>query len=275
MEKLIISVGVTGGTHGPNASPHIPLTPEEIGESAYAAFEAGAAIAHIHVRDDQGFPCHDLERYRRVIEILASRCDMIVNLTTDLRHPDGVRSLSLRPSLASFPAGTVQLGEHAIVAPLPVLRKLAVAFRKAGTKPELEIFHEGMITNCCVLRDEALIDTPLYFQLYLGVPGLTPATPRNLLHLLLSLPTGCVWTVNGVGLANSAMAAMAVILGGHVRVGLEDQLHYRTGQLAESNAELVARVARIGNELEREIATPAEARRILGLAAVDHGVPYQ
>jgi 3-keto-5-aminohexanoate cleavage enzyme len=265
VEKLIVSVGVTGGTHPPDASPHLPLSPEQIAESAYEAYRAGAAIVHVHVRDDAGNPCYELDRYRRVVDLLGERCDMVVNLTTDMRDPEGIRSLELEPELASFTAGTIHLGERVVWAPMSTLREVAARFLAAGTRPELEILHEGMIDNCVRLAREGLLAEPLYFQFFLGVPGGAPATPKALLHLVESIPPGSPWTVDGIGPDGPAMAALAIVLGGHARVGLEDQLEYADGQLATSNAQLVARVARLADELGRELATPADARRILGL----------
>jgi 3-keto-5-aminohexanoate cleavage enzyme len=272
VEKLIVSVGVVGGTHSPDASPHLPLSPEQIAESAYEAYLAGASIVHIHVRDDAGVPCHELERYQRVIDLISERCDLIVNLTTDLRDEDGANSLELRPELASFPGGTIHLGERVLWAPMSVLRSLAERFKAAGTRPELEILHEGMIGNCMQLAEEGLLAEPLYFQLFLGVPGGAPATPKSLLHLVESLPAGSIWTVDGLGAASVGMVSMAIMLGGNARVGLEDTLEYRSGELAVSNAQLVQRVATVAAAFDRELASPSDTRRILGLSGAARGV---
>jgi 3-keto-5-aminohexanoate cleavage enzyme len=271
LEKLIISVGVVGGTYPPDVSPHLPLSPEEIAESAYEAHLAGAAIAHIHVRDDAGVPCHDLERYQKVIDLIGERCDMIVNLTTDLRDDDGANSLDLQPEIASFPGGTIHLGERVLWAPMSVLRSLAERFKAAGARPELEILHEGMIDNCAHLAEEGLLEEPLYFQFFLGVPGGAPATAKSLLHLVESIPPRSVWTVDGLGTASVGMVSMAIMLGGHARVGLEDTLEYRSGELAQSNAQLVRRVATLAEAFDRELASPPDARRILGLKGANTG----
>lgn len=271
MDPVIISVAVTGGEHGREATPHLPITPQEIALSAHEAFEEGASIVHVHVRDDEGVPGHHLDRYQFVIDSLAERCDMIVNLTTD---PGGevagdarFRSLDLRPELATLDAGTMQAptGDRIVEGSLPFLRRLAARMGETGTKPELEIFHSGMISTCLKLAEEGLIETPLYFQFVLGAAGYAPGTPAELLGLLSQIPPGSPWSVAGIGRSSVPMIAMGIMLGGHVRVGLEDQIYYRRGELATSNAQLVARAVRMAQEFGRPIATPDEARALLGL----------
>jgi 3-keto-5-aminohexanoate cleavage enzyme len=270
VDPLIISVAVCGGEHGREATPHLPLSPEEIASSALAAHEAGAAVAHIHVRDEAGRPVHDLDRYRWVIGYLEERCRMIVNLTTDpgadLSEDDRLASLEIRPELASFDAGTMVWGDRVMLGSERFLRKLASRMRERGTKPELEIFHDGMIEICLRLAAEGLFDDPLYFQFVLGVQGGAGATARELVHLAGLIPPGSPWSVTGVGRYGVSMAMTAIPMGGHVRVGLEDQIYYSRGVLAKSNAELVERVVRLANEFGRPIATPEDARRILGLS---------
>lgn len=273
MEPVIISVAVTGGEHGREATPHLPITPAEIAQAAYEAYEAGAATVHVHVRDDDGVPCHDLDRYRSVIEYLGERCDMIVNLTTDpggdVEGDERLRSLDLAPELATFDAGTLTapVGERVVFGGPSFLRKLAARMQEVGTKPELEIFHDGMIGTCLQLAREGLIDEPLYFQFVLGVPNYARATPQQVLNMLSQIPPESPWSVTGIGRFGVDMAMTALVLGGNVRVGLEDQVYYRRGELATSNAQLVARVVRLAEELGRPVATPAQAREILGLKA--------
>jgi 3-keto-5-aminohexanoate cleavage enzyme len=273
MEPVIISVAVTGGEHGREATPHLPIAPTEIAQAAYEAYEAGAAIVHVHVRDDDGVPCHDLDRYRSVIDYLGERCDMIVNLTTDpggdVEGDERLRSLDLAPELATFDAGTLTapVGERVVFGGPSFLRQLAARMQEVGTKPELEIFHDGMIGTCLQLAREGLIDEPLYFQFVLGVPNYARATPLQVLNMLSQIPPESPWSVTGIGRFGVDMAMTALVLGGNVRVGLEDQVYYRRGELATSNAQLVARVVRLAEELGRPVATPAQAREILGLKA--------
>lgn len=273
MDPLIVSVAVTGGEHGREATPHLPITPLEIARAAHEAYEAGAAIVHLHVRDDDGLPGHHLDRYEFVIEYLAARCDMIVNLTTDpggvVAGDDRFRSLDLEPELATLDAGTMQAptGDRIVEGSLPFLRRLAARMLETGTKPELEIFHSGMIGTCLQLADEGLLEAPLYFQFVLGAAGYAPGRPAELLGLLDQIPAGSPWSVAGIGRASVSMIAMGIMLGGHVRVGLEDQIYYRRGELATSNAQLVARAARLAEEFGRPVATPSEARALLDLSA--------
>jgi len=267
VDKLIISVAVTGGSYGRDDSPYLPISSSEIADSAVDAFNAGAAIAHIHVRDEEGKPCHDLERYGYVVDSIRARCDMIMNLTTDLRLKGGLSSLKLAPEIASFPCGSANLGEVALCAPPAILRDLAKQMQAVGTKPELEIFHDGMIGQAIQFDDQGLLEQPLFFQFLLGISGGSPADPHTLLRLVDSLPAGAKWTVSGAGLAGTPMATLGIMLGGHVTVGLEGQLFYAPGELATSNAQLVERIVRLAGELGREVATAGEARSILGLNA--------
>jgi 3-keto-5-aminohexanoate cleavage enzyme len=274
MQPLIITVAPTGGEHGRETTPYLPVSPQEIGDSAVEACADGAAVVHLHVRDDAGVPVQDLERYREVMRILdASGFDPIVNLTTDpgggVSGLERLLSLDLGPELASFDAGTMTWGDRIMDGSIRFLRQLAQRMIETGTKPELEIFHDGMIGTCTQLAREGLLSDPLYFQFVLGVPGGVPATIKELSHLVSMIPPESPWSVTGIGRNGLAMAATAIILGGHVRVGLEDQIYYERGALARTNAELVRRVVRLATEHGRAIATPTDARRILGLQQRD------
>jgi 3-keto-5-aminohexanoate cleavage enzyme len=268
-KPLIISAAICGGEHTRAATPHLPQTPHEIADSAYAAFEAGAAIAHVHVWDGHGRPTQDLSYYREVYRLLGERCDMVLNLTTGPggSPPEDERlwPLELRPELASFDAGSMNFGDGLFINSPDFLRRLATTMAAGGTKPELEIFDTAMIENCRRLAAEGLLAAPLYFQFVLGVRGGAPATARALVHLVGSLPSGSIWSATGIGRYSVEVAMLALAMGGHVRVGLEDSIYYRRGELAKSNAELVARIARFAAEVDRPLATPDDARSILGL----------
>jgi 3-keto-5-aminohexanoate cleavage enzyme len=271
---LVISAAITGGEHGREATPHLPMTPEEIAESVRGAVEAGASIAHIHVWDEHERPTQDLRLYREVYAGLeAAGCDVVLNLTTgpggEPTEEERMLPLQLRPELASFDAGTMSWGERVMNGSLPFLRNLAARMREANTKPELEVFHDGMIGACLQLAAEGLIAAPLYFQFVLGVPGGAPATAAEILHLRSLIPPDSPWSVAGIGRHSLVTAMAAIPLGGHVRVGLEDQIYYRRGELATSNAQLVARIARLAEEFGRPVATPEDARRILGLKGAE------
>jgi 3-keto-5-aminohexanoate cleavage enzyme len=266
MDKLIISVGINGGELTRDDTPYLPMTTDEIIEAVVGVHDAGAATAHVHVRDEEGRPSQDLGLYRTVVDGVRERCDIVLNLTTDIRRPGGDATLSLEPEIASFPGGSVNYKDSLLEARLPRMRELAERTRELSVKPELEIFHEGMIHQCLQLAREGLLDGPLYFQFLLGLDGGAPPDPRSLIRMVDSLPEGAVWGVAGIGTqAGIDMVMLGMLLGGHVRVGIEDHVEYLPGRLATSNAELVERVARLAGEYGREVASADEARAILGV----------
>lgn len=274
MTPLIITAAITGSRTPRERCPHIPITPEEIAASALEAVRAGASVVHLHVRDPETtLGTQDEGLYRRVLALIdTSGLDPVVCLTTsgipgrNLAYEARFIPLQFRPELASFDAGTLNLGDSVFLNPPEFLEELAVRMRQAGTKPELEIFDTGMIGNCLRLRDRGLLAAPLHFQFVLGAPGGAPATPGALLHLVDAVPDGSTWSTIGIGPGHLPVALTTLGLGGHVRVGLEDNIYYHRGELARSNAQLVARVARLAAEIGRPVASPEDARRILGLA---------
>lgn len=270
MEKLIVCAAVTGGEHGREANPNIPYTPEEIADAVNAAVDAGAAMAHVHVRHPDGRAAQDVGMLQRVVERVRVHGDVILNLTTapggDIEGEARMRSLELRPEVASFDAGSMNFGEYVFENSPTFLRGLARRMLEAGTKPELEIFDTGMIGTCLKLHGEGLLRAPMHFQFVLGVPGGAPATVKTLMHMMDSIPAGSTWSATGIGRAWTEIAMVTMVLGGHVRVGLEDAVYYARGQHARDSAQMVERVVRLANELGRPLATPAEARRLLGLS---------
>lgn len=270
MEKLIIMVATTGAVTTKKETPYIPVTPQEIADEVYACWKAGAAIAHIHVRDKNGDSTMDLEVYQETIKLIKERCDIIINLTTaGGPFPDEVRirPVELQPELASFDAGSMNFGPFVFPNPAPFLEKLAAAMLKNGVKPEIEVFETGMINNALMVAKKGLIKEPFHFQFVLGVPGGMPGTPKNLLHLIETIPDGSTWSAIGIGKSHLPMASMAIHMGGHVRVGMEDNVYLRRGVLAQSNVEFVERIKRLAEEFERPVATVSEARQILSLTA--------
>jgi 3-keto-5-aminohexanoate cleavage enzyme len=269
MEKLIVCAAVTGGEHGREANPHQPYTPQEIADEVNRAVDAGAAMAHVHVRFPDGQPAQEPELYREVIARVRAHGDVILNLTT---APGGaivgdarLRSLELQPEVASFDAGSMNFGAYVFENSPDFLRTLAQRMLDVGTKPELEIFDFGMIGNCLRLHKEGLLRAPLHFQFVLGVPGGAPATVKTLLHMVEAIPEGSTWSATGIGRAWTEMAMVTMVLGGHVRVGMEDAVYLARGRLVESNAQMVERVVRLAAELGRPLASAAEAREILSL----------
>ena len=272
MEKLIITAAITGGRITREMTPYIPITPEEIVQSAYECWQAGAAIAHIHVRDPQtGLGTQDVAVFRQVVEPLREKTDLILCLTTAgvpgraLSAEERLAPVDLQPELASFDAGSFNRGRSVYVNSPEFLDQAAEKMRENGVKPEFETFDLGMLITALHLRDQGKVDEPLHFQLVMGTPWGAPATPKSLLHLLDHIPPSSTWSVIGAGRWQLPMSMLAIVMGGHIRVGLEDSLYYAKGVLAESNAQFVKRIVRISRECGRETATPAEAREILSL----------
>jgi 3-keto-5-aminohexanoate cleavage enzyme len=275
VEPVIVTVATTGGGTTREQTPYLPITPDEIADEIYASWQAGAAIAHVHVRDPEGRRSSDVDSFRRVVTLVRKRCDIILNLTTSGPVDDErIRPLAdLRPEMASFDAGSTNLNDWVFVNHPAFLERLAREMLDKGVKPEIEVFEPGFINNALTLAKKGLLQPPFHFQFVLGAPGAAAATPKNLLHLVESIPSGSTWSVIGVGKAQLPMAAMGIIMGGHVRVGMEDNVYLRKGVLATSNADFVRQIVELAGFLQRPVATVGDARRILGLPAVPRGMP--
>lgn len=272
MDKLIISVGITGSRITRQQTPHIPILPEEIAQSGIEAWRAGASILHIHVRDPEtGLGAQDYSIFKEVVDRIRSETNAILCLTTsgipgrNLEFRERLVPLSLNPELVSFDAGSINMRENVFLNPPEFLELLAKETLEKGIKPELEVFEVGMVETCIRYLEKGLLKPPLHFQFVLGVIGGMPATAKSILHLSEIVPVGSTWSVIGTGIGQLPMAMIAMTMGGHVRVGLEDNLYYSRGVLAKTNAELVERIVRISKEFGREVATPDEARKILSL----------
>jgi 3-keto-5-aminohexanoate cleavage enzyme len=272
MEKLIITVGITGSRITRQQTPYIPILPEEIARSGIEAWRAGASALHIHVRDPEtGLGTQNLSIFKEVADRIRDETDAILCLTTsgipgrNLPVSERLQPLSLQPEMVSFDAGSINMGENVFLNPKEFLDALAKETLARGIKPELEVFEVGMAYTCLKYLERGLLKPPLHFQFVLGTPNGMPATAKSLLHLTEIIPGDSTWSVIGVGQGQFPMAMIAMTMGGHVRVGLEDNIFYSRGVLAKTNAELVERIVRIAREFGREIATPAEARNLLCL----------
>jgi len=272
MEKLIITVGITGSRITRQQTPYIPVTPEGIARSGIEAWRAGASVLHIHVRDPKtGLGTQDPSVFREVVDRIRSETDAILCLTTsgipgrNLEFKERLIPLSFHPELVSFDAGSINMRENVFLNPPEFLEMLARETLIKEIKPELEVFEVGMVQTCLRFLEKGLLMPPLHFQFVLGVLGGMPATAKSLLHLSEIVPPGSTWSVIGIGPGQLPMAMIAMAVGGHVRVGLEDNIYYSKGVLAKSNAQLVERVVRIAKEFGREIATPSDSREILNL----------
>ena len=287
---VIITCALTGGAPLSGKNKAVPVTPREIADSAIEAARAGAAIVHVHVRNPEtGQPSMRADLYRTTVQrIRNSGVDVIINLTTgpgarfvpggdDPRiggagttlkpWPERVAHVEeLKPEVCSLDVGSMNFGEHVFVNTPAYLRKMAEAIRNTGTKPELEVFDLGHIRLARSLVEDGLVAPPPLFQICLGIPWGAPATSESMLAMRNNLPTGALWAGFGIGAAQFPMVAQAVLLGGHVRVGLEDNLYLRRGVLAPSNAALVERAAAIIDQLGEQPASVQEARSILTLS---------
>ncbi len=272
MDKLIVSVATTGSPGTKAQNPALPITEEEIAADAVRCWNLGAAIVHVHVRDDDGLVTCDPARYARVRDLIRERapeCDIIVNMSTGGgagRTTDDERRapVALGPEIASFDAGSVNFGARVFVNSPQFLEHLARDMLAHGVKPEIECFESGFIDNARRLIDAGLLRPPHWFQFVLGIQGGAPATVKQLLHMVEQLPPDSRWSVCAIGRQQLPMNMAALVMGGHARTGLEDN-HYLTRGVKATNAQLVERLVRLGREVGREIATPAEARAMLGL----------
>ena len=269
MNKVIITVALNGSLPTKEMNPHVPMAPEELGVTAAKCQESGASIAHVHARDSNGRPTLDPEVFERIHAEISARTDLIVQISTGARAGTDTEKRAepirrIRPEMASLTTGSMNFPNQVYSNSFEVVERLAEVMKEAGTKPEMEIFEAGMIKNALGLIRKHLVEPPLHFDFVLGSRGSQPATARQLLFLSESIPDNSTWTVAALGRWQLPMGILAVGMGGHVRVGLEDNLHYRYGELA-SNEQLVARMARVADEAERGVASPDEARELLSM----------
>ena len=301
MAKTIITAAITGAIHTPSMSPYLPITPEQIADHAVGAWEAGAAVVHIHARDPKtGKPTSDMSIFGEIFDRIRSRCNVVICATTGgglgMSTAERVKVVPAHsPELASFNAGSVNFGLFDIPARMPntewkhnwelpylemtkdfvftntfkSLEEFPQVFEQHGTKAEAEVYDSGMLNNLRYLVDRGLLKTPVYVQFVLGIMGGMPPSVENLLFLFQSAQRtfgkDFVWSVCAAGKFQTSMCTTGLLLGGNVRVGLEDSLWLEKGVPAKSSAEQVSKIVRIAGELGVDIATPDEAREILGL----------
>ena len=288
-EKVVLTVSVTGSIGDRSSNPALPVTPKEIAESAVEAAAAGAAVAHIHVRDTQtGKPPMELQLYEETVRRIRDHSDILLNLTTgagarfipaedDPSHPGPGTTLSLprrriahvlalKPEICSLDVGSMDFGPHLFVNFLPHVEWMAEQISAAGVKPELEVFDMGHIEKAKHLIRTGRIKSPPLFQLCTGIRWGIPATPESMIAMKGLLPDDALWTGFGIGATAFPMVAVAAVLGGNVRIGFEDSLYIEKGKLAASNRQLVEKAVAILRLLGKEPASPDEARRLLKLA---------
>ena len=270
-QKTIITVAPTGAWPSKKDNPSVPLTPTEIADDVVACWKAGAAIAHLHMRDDNGIGTMDKNKFAETVGLIRDRCDIVLNLTTSgaLDATDETRMahfIEMKPELASYDAGTMNWMHTTIFVNHPeFLDKLGRTMMENGVKPEIEIFDAGMIYNSLHYLKQGALQAPLHFQFVLGAAGGMAATIENLVFLKGLIPEGSTWSAFGIGRSAVPIMLTSIAMGGHVRVGMEDNVYYSRGKLAESNAQFVEQAANIITDATREVATPDDARKILGV----------
>ncbi len=271
MEPLIITVAPVGAELTPEQTPHLAVKPQQLGDVAARCRQAGASMIHVHCRNDDGSNTHDVARFKEAYGAIRARSDLIVQFSTGgaigMTPAERAGVLDLHPEMATLTCGTVNFGDDVFENSFPIMRGILKKMNDLGIRPELEIFDKGHLSNARRLEGEGLLTFPQHVDFVLGVPGGLDASIANLCDLVSVLPAGCTWSVAGIGRAQLPMAMAAIAMGGHVRVGLEDNIYYSKGKLA-TNDELVARVVRIAGELGRPIATPDQAREMLGLRSL-------
>jgi 3-oxoadipate:acetyl-CoA acetyltransferase len=275
--ELIVNAALTGMVPTKADNPNVPVTPDEIAADAERAMAAGAAIVHLHARDDQGAPTWKPDVYRRVVAAVRERCpDVVVCVSTSGRtfreFEQRAAVLELdgdeQPELASLTLGSLNFPRQASVNEPDMIRRLAERMRERGVLPELEVFDLGMVDYLVYLLERDVLRPPVYVNVLLGSLGTLAATPVNLVTVVNALPAGSVWSGAGIGRFQLGVNGLAVAMGGHVRVGLEDALWLDGAKTRPAtNQILVERVATIGTALERRCATPDEARALIGLSA--------
>lgn len=271
MTKTIITVAPTGAWPTKKDNPSIPLTPKEIAEDVYECYKAGASIAHLHMRDDEGKGTMDKAKFEETVGLIREKCNIVINCTTsgDINATDETRQAHLRtikPEMASYDCGSMNWQHRTVFLNTPsFLEELGITMQENGVKPEIEVFDAGMVYNALYYVKKGILIEPLHYQFVLGAAGGTAATVENLVYLKSLIPEGSTWSAFGIGKGHIPIMLATLALGGHIRVGMEDNVMFGKGQLAESNRQFVVRAANIIREIGNEVASPDEAREILGL----------
>jgi 3-keto-5-aminohexanoate cleavage enzyme len=272
---LIITCAITGAETTRDKQPNLPITPEEQAQASAECLAAGASIIHLHVRDEEGKPSQSLDRFKEAISAIRKKApEAIIQISTGGAIGESIENraapLSLKPEMASLNLGTMNFGDDVFFNHPRDIVGLAARMHQYSVMPELEIYETGMLESVFRLAKQGVLREPFHVQFVLGVPGGMSGEPRNLVHLVDTLEAGLAgkpahWGVAGVGRYQLPLAVQAITMGGHVRVGFEDNIFYKKGEIAKSNAQLVERVARVARELGREVATPKQARQLLGI----------
>ncbi len=270
---IIITVAAVGAEVLREHTPHIPITPEEIAEDVYQSYLAGASMAHLHVRDEKGMPSQDKDIFKKVTELIKEKCDIIIQYSTGgavgMDIATRTQGLVNKPDMGTLSTGSLNFGNEVFMNTESQMIEIANKLKNYGVKPEIEVFDTGMIDNAIYLLKKGYIEAPLHFDFVTGVRGGVRASKEALEYMLPLLPENSTWSVAGIGRAQFEITKEAIKLGGHVRVGMEDNIFLEKGVLTPSNAALVKKMVSIVNELKpitgRSVATVEEARKILNL----------
>ena len=278
--KVIITAAVTGAWPKKENNPNVPMTPQEIADDVYACWKAGAAVAHLHMRDDEGNGTMDTAKFEETVNLIHTKypdCDIVLNLTTsgDIHADDEIRVAhvkKLKPEMASYDCGSMNWLNSGLFLNTPkFLTECGLLFQELGVKPEIEAFDPGMIGNAAYYIKKGVLKTPVHFQFCMGCANGIAGSMKNLIFMKETADElvgkgNYTWSCFGVGHSAMEMLYGAVALGGNIRVGMEYNVMYAKGQLAESNVQFIERAVRVIKEYGKEVATPDEARQILGLA---------
>lgn len=265
--SVIVTVAPTGPIATTADNPALPTQPEEIAAAVAEAYRAGAAVAHVHLRDERERPTADLGIARRTMDLIAERCPILIQLSTgvglSVPFEEREKLVELRPRMATLNPCSMSFGDGEFRNPPLAVRRLAARMRELDVKAELEIYDTGHLEAGLRLWEDGLLAEPLQFSIVLGVRGGMAATPDNLITMVRRLPSGAVWQVIAIGRANLGLTGIGLALGGNARAGLEDTLHLRRGEPAPGNLPLVERTVRLARDLDRPVADVAEAERLL------------
>jgi 3-keto-5-aminohexanoate cleavage enzyme len=270
-EPLIITVAGVGAELTREQQPNLPITPQELAADARACQDAGGSIYHLHVRDEEGRPTMDVDTYRAAHEAITEACDLIVQFSSGGAVTDNeeqrMAPLELRPEMATLTTGTVNFGTEVFLNPRPLVERFYSKMLELSIAPEFEIFDSGMVAEAQRLLDDHGHEHHLHYDFVLGVPGAMPYWEDSIGFLASKLPEGATWSATGIGRAHLGVTREAISKGGHVRTGFEDVRYLEPGELAASNAQLIGRVAEMARSEGREVATPEQARNVLGLGS--------
>jgi 3-keto-5-aminohexanoate cleavage enzyme len=269
LPELVLTAAIVGAEITRAQTPHLPITAREIADEAARCREAGAAVIHLHVRNDDGSPTQSSERFAEAISAIRAKTDCIIQTSTGgavgMSIDERAQPLQCKPEMATLNCGSVNFGEDVFVNTRPQIRDLAKRLRDAGSVPELECYDVGHVEEALALVREGAIGSPLHFQFVLGIPGGIGASEENVAYLRSLTPAGATWGIAAVGRHQQPMTELAMRSGGHARVGLEDNIYLSKGVLSEGSAPLVRRAAEYARSIGREPVPPSRARELLGL----------